>query len=227
MSEQFLAGSSQLERYATRLNCCEINSTFYRLHRAGTYARWLEAVPTDFRFVLKAPRQMTHEQKLRDCRMSLQDFLENIAAVSAQPRTVLLFQLPPSLTFVEEVAGKFFTDLRELYSGLIACEPRHPSWFAESLEDFWQNFGISRVAADPARLPEAARPGGCNGLSYYRWHGSPRMYFSKYHRDRLSELAARLRACPAEVVCIFDNTAGGEATGNALELLELLSRRPS
>ena len=48
--EHFLAGSSQLERYATRLNCCEINSTFYRLHRPKTYARWLEAVPADFRF---------------------------------------------------------------------------------------------------------------------------------------------------------------------------------
>ncbi len=221
--ERFLAGSSQLQRYATRLNCCEINSTFYRLHRPSTYVRWLEAVPADFRFVLKAPRQMTHEQKLRDCRSHLQAFLENTAVMGAQPRTVLLFQLPPSLAFVDQVATDFFTNLRELYAGLVACEPRHPSWFSESLDDLWQHFRISRVAADPARVPEAARPGGWTDLSYFRWHGSPRMYFSRYDHERLAELNGLVRTCPAEVVCIFDNTAAGEATGNALELLGLLS----
>lgn len=221
--EHFLAGSSQLQRYATRLNCCEINSTFYRLHRPSTYARWLEAVPADFRFVLKAPRQMTHEQKLRACQTHLQTFLENTAVMAAQPRTVLLFQLPPSLDFVEQVAMEFFTNLRELYAGLVACEPRHSSWFTEPVDSLWQHFRISRVAADPARVPEAAQAGGWTGLSYFRWHGSPRMYFSNYDQGRLSALAALTRACPAEVVCIFDNTAGGEATGNALELLELMS----
>ena len=32
---------------------------------------------------------------------------------------------------------------------------------------------VARVAADPAKVPAAAEPGGWRGLAYYRLHGSP------------------------------------------------------
>ena len=80
---------------------------------------------------------------------------------------------------------------------------------------------VARVAADPTRAPEAGTPGGWQGLAYYRWHGSPRIYYSDYDaaalvalRDRLD--AARDRGSPAW--CIFDNTAAAAALGNALTL---------
>ena len=53
---------------------------------------------------------------------------------------------------------------------------------------------MARVAADPARVPEAAEPGGWRGLIYYRLHGSPKMYYSAYSEEYLDALAARLRA---------------------------------
>jgi uncharacterized protein YecE (DUF72 family) len=77
------------------------------------------------------------------------------------------------------------------------------------------------VAADPAKVPGADRPGGFPGLVYFRWHGSPRMYYSNYDRDALHELAERLKANPRAWV-IFDNTAAFAATGNALELQSLV-----
>ena len=81
------------------------------------------------------------------------------------------------------------------------------------------------MAADPARVPEAGEPGGWPGLVYYRLHGSPRMYYSDYSPAYLDALAASISAARgrgAPAWCIFDNTAAGAATPNALDLLERL-----
>jgi uncharacterized protein YecE (DUF72 family) len=45
---------------------------------------------------------------------------------------------------------------------------------------------VARVAADPAVVPEAVRPGGWTGLVYYRLHGSPRIYYSAYAPEYLA-----------------------------------------
>ncbi|WP_155518861.1 DUF72 domain-containing protein, partial [Xanthomonas euvesicatoria] len=55
---QFGEGASVLQRYATRFDAVEINSSFYRPHRASTYARWADSVPEDFRFSVKLPRSI-------------------------------------------------------------------------------------------------------------------------------------------------------------------------
>ncbi len=88
-------------------------------------------------------------------------------------------------------------------------------------DDLLRELGVARVAADPARVPEAAEPAGWQGASYYRLHGSPKMYYSAYSEEYLDALAARLRADAAagrSVWCIFDNTTLGAATRNALDL---------
>jgi uncharacterized protein YecE (DUF72 family) len=110
--------------------------------------------------------------------------------------------------------------LRERHAGDVVWEPRHSSWFCEAAGDLLKEFQISRVAADPACVPAAAHPGGGSHLTYFRLHGSPRMYYSEYTAEFLDLLAARLAmlAAKAKVWCIFDNTAAGYATRNALEL---------
>ena len=81
-------------------------------------------------------------------------------------------------------------------------------------------------AGDPARLPEVARPGGWSELSYFRLHGSPRIYYSKYTTEFINTIASRMKdalRAGGNAWCIFDNTASGAATGNALALKNLLS----
>jgi uncharacterized protein YecE (DUF72 family) len=78
---------------------------------------------------------------------------------------------------------------------------------------------VARVAADPAPVPGASDPGGWRGLSYYRLHGSPKIYYSPYSDEALSTITARIlddRAQGRSVWCIFDNTAEFAATGDAL-----------
>jgi uncharacterized protein YecE (DUF72 family) len=132
----------------------------------------------------------------------------------------LLVQLPPSLAFRPEAAGQFFVGLRNRFAGSVVCEPRHITWFSAEAEQVLTDFEIARVAADPAVVPAAARPGGWHGLVYYRLHGSPRMYYSAYSSEYLEALAGTLdeAARGSPVWCIFDNTAEGAAIENALQL---------
>jgi hypothetical protein len=59
--DRFGGGASALARYATRLHCVEINSSFHRSHKRETYARWAAAVPAQFRFAVKMPRTISHD----------------------------------------------------------------------------------------------------------------------------------------------------------------------
>ena len=65
---------SHLERYARRFDAVEINSSFYRPHQRKTYQRWAQSVPSGFRFSVKLPKAMTHEQRLADCGALLDRF---------------------------------------------------------------------------------------------------------------------------------------------------------
>ncbi|HYW54758.1 MAG TPA: DUF72 domain-containing protein [Dongiaceae bacterium] len=219
--ERFSGDGSRLERYARRFRCVEINSSFYRPHRLATYARWAASVPNDFRFALKVPKEITHTRRFVDVVDPLERFLAETAELG-EKRGVLLVQLPPSFAFDAALVRAFFATFRARYDGLLACEPRHPTWFAAEADDALKEARAARVAADPARVPEAGVPGGWDGFVYYRLHGSPRTYYSAYDDAALHAMAARLRAATVSAWCIFDNTALDAATANALDLSELL-----
>ncbi|HEX4293049.1 MAG TPA: DUF72 domain-containing protein [Rhizomicrobium sp.] len=221
---RFGAGASILARYATALNAVEINSSFYRPHKPATYARWAETVPADFRFAVKVPKTITHEKRLVGCAALLDSFLAEVGALGGKLGP-LLVQLPPTLKCDAKTVSAFLALLRERFDGAVVCEPRHASWFTGDADALLVTHRIARAAADPARVPGAERPGGDPGTAYFRWHGSPRMYYSDYEPERLAVLTKQLRkarAKGADVWCIFDNTAVGAATANALEMRELV-----
>ena len=220
----FDAGASHLARYATRFDVVEINSSFYRPHASTTYARWAAAVPRRFRFSVKLPKAITHDARLRGTGPATSRFADEIAGLGARLGGVLV-QLPPSLAFDARTANGFFAMLRRRIDAPVACEPRHASWFEPRVDAIWQRYDLSRVAADPARLAEAAHPGSAGRWRYWRWHGSPRMYYDSYDEQRLQALADSMRADAARgrtAWCIFDNTAGGHAIANAARLQQLL-----
>lgn len=221
---RFPGAGSHLERYAARFPAVEINSSFHRPHRPSTYARWAASVPEDFRFSVKVPKTVTHALKLRGAEDALAAFLAEAGALEAR-LGCLLVQLPPKLEYDAGVAEAFFAALRERYDGAVACEPRHPGWFTDEADALLTRMRVARVAADPAPVPEAALPGGWREMTYHRLHGSPRTYYSAYDDAFLDALALRLAAdtaAGAPAWCIFDNTASGAATPNALGLLERL-----
>jgi uncharacterized protein YecE (DUF72 family) len=232
----FPGDGRHLQRYAQVLGCAEINTSFRRSHRVAVYERWAASTPPAFRFAAKLPRSITHDARLRRVREPLRRFLDEVAGLGER-LAVLLVQLPPSLEFDARSVRAFFRLLRELFSGAIVCEPRHASWFVPAADRALAALRVGRAGVDPARWPEAARPGGWLGpdgdgrgaVLYYRWHGAPRMYWSRYEPAWLCERAAALRRWPsgADCWCVFDNTASGAAIVNALELRELLCPKPA
>jgi uncharacterized protein YecE (DUF72 family) len=232
LASSFPGAGQHLQRYARVLGCTEINSSFHRSHRIDTYERWAAQTPPGFRFSAKLPRSITHDARLRRARKPLQGFLAEAAGLGDR-LAVLLVQLPPSFAFETRPVRSFFSLLAELYAGAVVCEPRHVSWFTPSADRVLAALKVSRAAADPASCAQAARPGGWLGprgdgsgaVLYHRWHGSPRMYWSRYETEWLSERCRELRAWPADADCwcIFDNTAGGGALPNALALHAQLS----
>jgi uncharacterized protein YecE (DUF72 family) len=233
---RFPEEGSHLERYARTFSAVEINSSFYRSHQPPTYERWAKSVPEGFRFSVKVPKLITHTRRLKDTDDALTDFLAECSQLGAKLGP-LLVQLPPSLRFDMDVADSFFTALRRDFNGDVACEPRHPTWFAPEPDTLLSSYHVARVAADPSKVPGAiakgegaevttlAEPGGWSGLVYYRLHGSPRIYYSAYPDNYLKALARRLAEAEkvgARVWCIFDNTAEGAATGDALAIMDML-----
>lgn len=220
---RFGAEGTQLQRYAAVLRGVEINSSFYREHSRQTYAGWARQTPRGFRFAVKLPRRITHDQRLGSARRPLAQFLEQIEGLGGRLGP-LVVQLPPSLEFDLRVARKFFRLLRELHQGPVACEPRHASWFEPGPEALLLHMHISRIAADPAPTPAAGHPGGWPGLVYYRLHGSPRKYWSIYERPRVDAWTRELQALRRGTLawCVFDNTASGGAAGNALQMREMV-----
>jgi uncharacterized protein YecE (DUF72 family) len=229
---------SHLELYARQFSAVEINSSFYRHHRRATYERWAASVPPEFRFAVKLPRTITHDQSLVAFDAPLDVFLDEIAGLGERLGP-LLVQLPPSLQFDRATAEQFFQGVRERYDGAVVCEPRHRTWFDSDAESLLARHRIARVAADPACVPAAALPGGSKDVVYVRLHGSPHMYRSPYSRPFLQRIAEMLRdaqtrtnggggeanaeATATLAWCFFDNTTLGAATGDALALQSIMN----
>lgn len=219
----FAPEGTHLQRYAGRLGCVEINSSFYRPHRQQTYARWAACVPAEFRFAVKVPKLITHTLRLQACEQALDEFLHQCSGLQEQ-LGCLLVQLPPSLAFDEAIADRFFSTLRKRYSGHLVLEPRHESW--AGAQDVLINQRIAQVVVDPSRISTDMAPAGWPTIKYWRLHGSPRIYHDAYAPACLERLAGQLQAAAAEGAeawCIFDNTASGAALGNALALADKLA----
>ena len=226
-SHRFADVGSHLQRYATLFNTVEINSCFYRPHRRSTYERWADSVPDAFRFAVKLPKVITHEKRLVGAEAHLDQFLDETSGLGGK-RGPILIQLPPSFEFDHTAVGEFLAQLRRRFEGSAVLEPRHETWFSDDVNVLLRNFRIARVAADPARVPAAATPGGYDALVYVRLHGSPRIYYSAYSQEVLDSVAVDIQRWAAreiETWCIFDNTALGFATSDALTVQATLSRK--
>ncbi|HEX7565316.1 MAG TPA: DUF72 domain-containing protein, partial [Bradyrhizobium sp.] len=216
---------THLSYYAAHFSCVEINSSFYRPHLNATYARWRDETPAPFRFSVKMPRSITHESHLKKCAADVVRFYGEIAYLQPKLAAVLI-QLPPSLEFNGRTVRAFFQTVPRLRGTKVVCEPRHESWFTVTAQNILRELGVSRVAADPARFPGAESPGGARRFAYFRWHGAPRLYYSKYSQERLAAFAAAATKSKAvETWCVFDNTARHAAWDDALQFMAALRPR--
>ncbi|GLS21002.1 hypothetical protein GCM10007874_40190 [Labrys miyagiensis] len=149
--------------------------------------------------------------------------MEKVALVGERLGPILV-QLPPSLVFELVSVERLLQRLRSNISSNIAFEPRHPSWLEAG--PLFKEYRVARVAADPPLLGDEFEARVTEQFGYLRLHGKPKVYYSSYSDDYISQLADVLLASKAALIwCIFDNTASGAAVQNALALKEALGKR--
>ncbi|WP_332672271.1 DUF72 domain-containing protein [Aromatoleum sp.] len=116
---------AMLRYYAERFTTVEINNTFYRMPAESMLAHWAQEVPPGFSFTLKAPRRITHEQRLLEAESAVAEFVRR-AATLGDKLGVLLFQLPPFLRKDLHRLNDFLAVLPS--DRRYAFEFRHASW---------------------------------------------------------------------------------------------------
>jgi uncharacterized protein YecE (DUF72 family) len=125
-----LPARQMLPFYGACFRAVEINSTFHGTPKAAVVEGWAEAVGGDFKFALKAPKQITHLKRLENAGDLVADLLEAAAALSEHQGPVL-FQLPP--TWKKDMS-RLRAFLAQLPSRRCAAfEFRHPSWFDDEV----------------------------------------------------------------------------------------------
>ncbi|MCL7744130.1 DUF72 domain-containing protein [Guyparkeria hydrothermalis] len=217
-----LPASEWLSFYAERFASVEINATFYRLPSEATLDAWRQAVPSDFRFAVKASRYITHMKKLKDPLESTGAFFEKIERLGDRLGPIL-FQLPPRWRVNPDRLAAF---LEALPSGhRYAFEFRDPSWWTESVTDLLVEHRAAFCLFD---LEGEAPPGWTTAdFVYLRWHGSDGRYQGRYSDATLDDWAERIRgwvAAGRDVYGYFDNDAEGQAPEDAARLLSRLER---
>ena len=92
---EHLPPAERLAYYAQHFRAVEVDATFYHAPAPNVARHWAEATPPDFVFSCKAPREITHERRLRDCAEPLEAFLRSLDPLGEKLGCVLV-QLPPS-----------------------------------------------------------------------------------------------------------------------------------
>lgn len=206
-----------LSYYAERFGTVEINNTFYRAPTAAGLESWAAQVPPHFRFVLKAPQEITHKKKLRGATDLAAEFVRTAAALG--PRLgALLFQLPP---FLKKDVPLLRAFLEALPTGArVALEFRHASWFAaDALAALREHRAALCVAEADSELEVPLE-------ATADW-GYVRLRRAEYADADLLAWAARLRAQNwSEAFVFFKHEDAGTGPRFATRLRELLDAAP-
>lgn len=219
---QDLAKKRWFDYYAERFNAVEVNATYYRPFRDQTYLNWKERSPEGFAWVLKAPKTITHEKRLRDVEGQIAEFCRSAALLGGSFHMILL-QVAPSQPYDPSLlhsALKAFSD-----PSRVAVEFRSDRWYNPEIEALLASLGAVFCCVDSPGHPldeilTAPR-------AYLRLHGRQRWYSSDYSHEELAEIASLARRLAErgarQVYTFFNNDIGGYAPRNAIALHRLLT----
>lgn len=220
---EHLAKHRWFEYYASLFPTVEINATFYRTFKDQTYLNWRQRAPAGFRYVLKAPKTITHRKFLDDVADDVKAFWRSACLLDDRLGMVLL-QLAPSTPY----------DLDRLRQALlafgdpsrVAVEFRHSRWLTDETRQLLSDLGAAFCNVDSPR--HHLTDWVTSSLGYIRLHGRKRWYAYNYSEAELEQIADTARCMTrsgAQVVYIFfNNDFEGYAPQNALYLGKQLSR---
>jgi uncharacterized protein YecE (DUF72 family) len=203
-----------LNFYATTFRSVEINATFSRIPAVSVVEGWAAQVPEHFRFVLKAPKRITHIRRLKDVAEPVASFL-TAAGTLKERLGPLLFQLPPN--FKKDV-DRLRAFLALLPAGCRAAfEFRHASWLDDEV------FGLLREHKTGLCLADAEDDLQVPFVGTADW-GYLRLRRPDYDDAALNAWVVRMKAQAwQDCFVFFKHEDEGRGPKLASRLLELLA----
>jgi uncharacterized protein YecE (DUF72 family) len=155
------AKGDYLREYARHFDTVEVDSTFYRPPSERMVAGWAAKTPAEFRFALKVPQAITHEQVLVDCERDMADFIARLAPLGPRLRCVLL-QFGYFNRRAFSAAGPFFERLDRFLATFapqvpLACEIRNKQWLTRDYFDLLRGHNVAAALVEHAWLPPIDR----------------------------------------------------------------------
>jgi uncharacterized protein YecE (DUF72 family) len=217
-----LASRGWLPFYAETFNTVEINMTFYRLPKPEDLRRWADLTPPGFLFTLKANRQITHTQKLREAGHDV-GFFYHLARNLGDKLGCILYQLPPAISRDDGLLRDFLAVLSPEFRNVV--EFRDPTWYASDVYSLLREHRATFCIVSSAKVPADAVV--TTDTAYFRFHGLTGGYRHNYSDQELRDWAGVVRATgAAETFAYFNNDYQAYAVGNARRLGELLGASP-
>jgi uncharacterized protein YecE (DUF72 family) len=228
--------ASFLGVYARAFGTVEVDSTFYATPAVKTVRAWGDRVPADFKFALKLPQEITHENRLRHSADALALFFDRVRELEAKLGPVLV-QLGPDFGPVELPAlAEFLPLLPDDVD--VAIEFRHRGWIHDGLLALLAEHRVALALTDARWIPRrqmlalAARPTA--DFAYLRWMGPNRdiVDYSRIQVDRTRELEAWSQAVwglterMRSVYGYVNNHFAGHSPSSARDLQRLLKQTP-
>lgn len=218
-----LPQSRWFEYYTTQFSSVEINATFYRTFKEQTYLKWRDKAPEGFRYVLKAPRLITHRKYLEEVEDDIARFWAS-ASLLGERLGLILLQIAPGTPYDLERLRRALGAFPE--PDKVAVEFRRKEWFSEEILSLLRDLGVTFCHADSPRTQ--LRNWLTSDIGYLRLHGRKRWYAYRYSEEELRQIANLAQEMVAEgahtVYIFFNNDFEGYAPQNALTLKSLLSQ---
>ncbi len=207
--------------YCKHFDTVELNATFYRSFPEKTYRGWAEKAPVHFKYVLKAPRLLTHRKFLKDPESILGRFEER-ASLMNDKTGLLLLQLAPKTPVEHERLENVFRSSKD--PGKLAVEFRNEKWMNKEVFKLLEKYRI--VYCNPDSPDIRVDSILTSDTGYIRLHGRKEWYKYNYSKDELGEIsdaAEQMISKGAKTVYIFfNNDYQTHAPVNALALKKML-----
>jgi uncharacterized protein YecE (DUF72 family) len=210
--------------YQTWFNTVEINSSFYHMPKRTTCESWNNKTPDDFKFVLKAPRGITHYCKLsNNCYSIVCDFIRATEPL-IDKIACILWQFPPSFRMNSQTVDRlgYFCEQIQPWFPYSAFEFRHDSWLDERIVNALIDYDFEYVRSDHRNMNSLFFPRPKSKFSYFRMHGPKGNYRGSYSDVTLDRIAAEMRETEFSLA-YFDNDFDVGAPYDAQKLIGRLS----
>jgi uncharacterized protein YecE (DUF72 family) len=217
-----LPQSKWFDYYTQHFNTLELNVTFYRFPSLKMLQGWHDKAPDGFTFSSKVPRTITHYKKFEETETMLDDFYATLKEGLQEKLSCVLFQLPPQFSYSEEGLNKIINQTDPSFNNVI--EFRNETWWRDDVQATLARNKISfcGVSFPKIRYDNAVMN---TPLSYYRFHGVPRLFYSEYDETFIKNIFEQIKSnqLVKEAFIYFNNTASLAALHNARYFQQLIA----